>query len=139
MQQSNTERPFVFEDDHYKHWRSIKPFRDVEDSSKFVAFKTFRHKPHYEMDKYYNERERREIEELAQRKEHLVRSKVIPEEQRSRSLRCQGPLNPKVEFRERKSDHEYLQPRLRFSNITDRERLNETSNSFDDKFQQLYK
>jgi len=30
-----------------------------------LAFKTFRHKPHYEMDKYFNERERREIQELS--------------------------------------------------------------------------
>lgn len=51
------------------------------------------------MDKYFNERERKEIQELSARKEHLVKANIIPEEQRSRSLRCQGPLCPKVEFR----------------------------------------
>lgn len=91
------------------------------------------------MDKYFNERERREIQELSQRKEHLVLSKIIPEEQRSRSLRCQGPLNPKIEFRPRKKDHEYLQPRLRFSCITDRERISESALTYDDKFKDLYK
>jgi hypothetical protein len=68
-----------------------------------------------------------------------VKSNIIPEAQRSRSLRCQGPLNPKIEFRETKKDHEYLQPRLRFTNITDRERMNETCMSYDDKFHSLYK
>lgn len=91
------------------------------------------------MDKYFSERERREIKELSQRKESLVQSKLIPEEQRSRSLRCQGPLNPKIEFRERKKDHEYLQPRLRFTNVTDKQRQNESAFSFDDKFRSLYR
>lgn len=91
------------------------------------------------MDKIFNERERREIKELSLKKESLVKSKVIPEEQRSRSLRCQGPLNPKIEFRPKKKEEEYLQPRLRFSNVTDRERMNETAMSYDDKFRTLYK
>lgn len=95
-EQSDTEKPFVFEDDHYKHWRPLKQFRDIEDNTKFLAFKTFRHKPHYDMDKYFTERERREIQELSQRKEHLIRGNIIPEEHRNRSLRCQGPLNPKI-------------------------------------------
>jgi hypothetical protein len=96
----------------------------VEDSNKFLSFKSFRHKPHYEMNRFFNERERKEIQLLSEKKEHLVKSNIIPEEQRGRSLRCQGPLNPKIEFRERKKDHEYLQPRLRFTNVTDRQRMN---------------
>jgi hypothetical protein len=59
MQQQQTHEPFYFEDDHHKVWRPLKQFRDVEDNHKFIAFKTFRHKPHYEMDKYFNERERK--------------------------------------------------------------------------------
>jgi hypothetical protein len=45
------------------------------------------------------------MKELSQRKEHLIQSKIIPEELRGRSLRSQGPLNPKIEFRDRKKDH----------------------------------
>ena len=68
IQQSLSPKPFVFEDDHFIRWRPNKQFRDIEDSTKFVSFKSFRHKPHYEMDKVFNERERREIKELAERK-----------------------------------------------------------------------
>ena len=55
-QQSQSSTPFVFEDDHFIRWRPNKQFRDVEDSTKFVSFKSFRHKPNFEMDKYFNER-----------------------------------------------------------------------------------
>jgi hypothetical protein len=123
-QQIKAEKPLILEDDHHMAWRGIKPFRDVEDRTKFLDFKTFRHKPHYEMGKIFNERERKEILYLSQKKEALVQSQIIPEEQRSRSLRSQGPLNPKITFRNIRKDNEYLQPRLRFSNITDRQRIN---------------
>jgi len=49
----------VFEDDHYQNWRKHKQFRDIEDAQKFVDFKTFKHKNSNDMDKIYNERERR--------------------------------------------------------------------------------
>ena len=89
----------MYEDDHYKTWRYLKQFRDVEDQNKFVGFKAFQHKPNKEMDKYFTERERKEISYLAEKSDELVKSKAIPEEQISRSLRSQGPLNPKHTFR----------------------------------------
>jgi hypothetical protein len=50
------------EDDHYKQWRFLKQFRDVENQPAFVGYKTFRHKPSHEMKKYFSERERRDID-----------------------------------------------------------------------------
>ena len=114
--------PSHLEDDHYKTWRYNKQFRDVEDSNKFVGFKTFRHRPNYDIGKYFSERERKEMSEQADKSIELVKSNRIPYEFRSRSLRSQGPLNPKHTFRDRKSDHEYFQPRLRYTNVTDKER-----------------
>lgn len=94
-------------------------FRDVEDQNKFISSKVFKHRPNEDMNKHYNERERRERSYLASKKESLVKSGVIPHEHISRSVASQGPYQPKIEFREAKKDHEYLQPRLRYSNITD--------------------
>lgn len=51
--------PSRVEDDHYKTWRYNKQFRDVEDSNRFKGFKAFRHRPNYDMDKYFTERERK--------------------------------------------------------------------------------
>ncbi len=48
------------------------------------------------MNKYFNERERKEIESLSKRKQHLIDSSLIHEYERGRSLRSQGPLNPKI-------------------------------------------
>ncbi len=42
------------EDDHYKQWRFLKQFRDVEHQPTFVGYKTFRHKPSHDMNKYFN-------------------------------------------------------------------------------------
>lgn len=130
--------PSRVEDDHYKTWRYNKQFRDVEDSNRFVGFKSFRHKPNYDVGKYFSERERREISYLADKSTELVKSSRIPEELRSRSLRSQGPLNPKHTFRDRKSDNEHFQPRMRYTNITDKDRLMEASVTYDDKFSKLY-
>ena len=69
--------PTRLEDDHYKTWRYNKQFRDVEDSTHFVGFKTFRHRPHYDMDKYYTERERKEISFIADKSTELVKSNKI--------------------------------------------------------------
>ena len=71
--------PSKVEDDHYKTWRYNKQFRDIEDGTKFVGFKTFRHKPNYDMDKYFSERERREISHLADKSTELVKSNRIPQ------------------------------------------------------------
>lgn len=57
MQQNNN--PSVVEDDHYKTWRYIKQFRDVEDANKFIGFKAFKHRPNYDVGKYFTERERK--------------------------------------------------------------------------------
>ncbi len=53
-------------------------------------------------------------------------------------MRSQGPLNPKIEFRVKKNDNEYLNPRMRFKHVTDRERLGEGSMPLDDKFKSVY-
>ena len=43
-----------FEDDHYQQWRKNKQFRDVENQPSFKGYKTFRHKPNYDMDKFFD-------------------------------------------------------------------------------------
>jgi hypothetical protein len=116
----------------------LKQFRDVENQPNFVGFKTFRHKPNKEMDKYFTERERNEMLEMSQRKQPLVDSNKIHETQRNRSLRSQGPLNPKVEFRAKKTDEEYLNPRIKFRDTKDMERLNASTMPLDDKFKSVY-
>lgn len=128
----------IHEDDHYKTWRYRKPHRDIENQTKFLGFKAFQHKPHHDMDKYYTERERREMSYNANKSRQLVKQEIIPKEQVSRSLRSQGPLNPKHAFRELKTDKHYFQPRMRYTNITDRERMLENSISYDDKFKSVY-
>lgn len=35
-------------------------------------------------------------------------------------MRSQGPLNPKITFRPIINDHEYIQPIMRFQNVTDK-------------------
>lgn len=95
----SSKTPFVFEDDHFQRWRNHRVFRDIESQNKFKGEKSFKHKPNIDMDKYYSERERREIKYLANKKEDLVKSGIIPKEQISRSLASQGPYNPKISFR----------------------------------------
>lgn len=90
------------------------------------------------MDKFYTPRERKEIAELATRKEVLVESGVLPKEHVSRSQRSQGPYQPKIEFRITKQDEEYLQPRLRFTNVTDKQRMNESAMNFDERVGKIY-
>jgi hypothetical protein len=110
----------------------------VEDENKFQGFKTFRHRPNQDMDKVYTSRERNEINERANRKEILVETGVLPREHVSRSQRSQGPYGPKVEFRVSKQDEEYLQPRLRFTNVTDKQRMNESAMNFDERVEKIY-
>lgn len=117
------------EDDHYRQWRFLKQFRDVEQQPSFVGYKTFRHKPSHEMNKFFTERERIEMQLLALKKQHLVDSELIHEFQRGRSLRSQGPLHPKIEFRPKRENHEYLNPKMKFKNVTDKERLTERNMS----------
>lgn len=78
------------------------------------------------------------MHERAERKEILVENGILPREQVSRSQRSQGPYTTKVEFRISKQDEEYLQPRLRFTNITDKQRMSESAMSFGEKVEKIY-
>jgi hypothetical protein len=55
----NSKTPFVFEDDHYQRWRNHRIYRDIENQNKFMGDKVFKHRPNQDMDKYYDERERK--------------------------------------------------------------------------------
>jgi 3-polyprenyl-4-hydroxybenzoate decarboxylase len=62
----------------------------------------------------------------------------LPREHISRSQRSQGPYGPKIEFRLSKQDEEYLQPRLRFTNVTDKQRMSESAMNFIEKVERIY-
>ena len=63
----------------------------------------------------------------------------MQKEHLSRSQRSQGPYGAKISFRVTKKDEEYLQPRLRFSNVTDKQRMNESGTSFDERVDNIYR
>ncbi len=75
---------------------------------------------------------------LSLRKQSLVDSQKIQECQRNRSLRSQGPLNPKVEFRSKKTDEDYLNPRIKFREVSDMERLDVSKAPVNAKFNSVY-
>ena len=58
--------------------------------------------------------------------------------ERGRSQRSQGPLHPKIEFRSKKKDDEYINPKMKFKHVTDKDRLAESKMPMDDKFKSVY-